>query len=91
MQSLGNYKKTKHTAQFLSGHFVSFQEQYMMTSDSMIIQTSTFWKIRGCGMKNGDAITHVHQKLRYPKCDKDNYVLIIVLLKDLDDCLVLLG
>ena len=42
-------------------------------------------------MKNGDAITHVHQKLRYPKCDKDNYVLIIVLLKDLDDCLVLLG
>ena len=42
-------------------------------------------------MKNDDVITHVHQKLSYPKCDKDNYVLIIVLLKDLDDCLVLLG
>ena len=91
MQTLGYYKKTEHTVQFLFGHFVSFQDQYMMTSDSIIIQTSTFRKIRGCGMKNDDVITHVHQKLSYPKCHKDNYVLIIVLLKDLDDCLVLLG
>ena len=40
LQPLGCYKKTEHTIQFLFGHFVSFQEQYMMTSDSMIIQTS---------------------------------------------------
>ena len=94
LQPLGCYSKTEHTIQFLFGHFVSFQEQYMMTSDSMIIQTSTFWKtdmvihkpkdysvliivyllhcfwVRGCGMKNDDVITQVHQKWSYPKCGK---------------------
>ena len=121
LQPLGCYKKTEHTIQFLFGHFVSFQEQYMMTSDSMIIQTSTFWKIDmvihkpkdysvliivyllhlflSLGLWNEKWWLHnsSSSKMKLSRMwqiiyqSKGNYVLIIFLLKDLGDCLVLLG
>ena len=44
LEPLRFYKKTAHTVQFFVGHFVDFQDQNMMMSDSMVSQKSTFPK-----------------------------------------------
>ena len=36
---------------------------------SLSTYCTCFW-VRGCGMKNDDVITQVHQKWSYPKCGK---------------------
>ena len=44
LETLEHYKKTEHSAQFLFGDFVDFQDQNIMTSYSTVSQISFFPK-----------------------------------------------
>ena len=44
LKILEHYKETEHSVQFFLGHFVCFQDQNIMTSDSTVSQISTFPK-----------------------------------------------